>query len=78
MMKSGKPASLLLVALMILASATVVPLPGLENHPEGAAALKSDVASNDQSVLSGNSPHKFLIIIGSYFIFFTPYPQALF
>ncbi|KAM3182688.1 hypothetical protein ACTXT7_011812 [Hymenolepis weldensis] len=54
MMKSGKPASLLLVALMILASATVVPLPGLENHPEGAAAaaLKSDVTSNDQSVLS--------------------------
>ncbi|VUZ42342.1 unnamed protein product [Hymenolepis diminuta] len=51
MMKSGKPASLLLVALMILASATVVPLPGLETHPEEAVALKSDVASNDQSVL---------------------------
>ncbi|VDN99550.1 unnamed protein product [Rodentolepis nana] len=53
MMKSGKPASLLLVALMILASATVLPLPGLESYPEGAAALKTDVAANDQSVLAG-------------------------
>ncbi|KAM7540780.1 hypothetical protein Aperf_G00000025987 [Anoplocephala perfoliata] len=55
-MKSGKPASLLLVALMILASATVLPLPGLENHSDTTAAvLKNDVSSEGQSVLSGRS-----------------------
>lgn len=54
-MKSGKPASLLLVALMILASAAVLPLPGLEYRSEGAASLKTDVAANDQSVLAGRS-----------------------
>lgn len=56
-MKSGKPASLLLVALMILASATVLPLPGLEDHSDTAATvLKGDVSSSDQSVLSGEDP----------------------
>ncbi|KAL5103499.1 Cyclic AMP-responsive element-binding protein 3-like protein 4 [Taenia crassiceps] len=48
-MKSGKPASLLLVALMILASATILPLPDLD-----APTLK-DVSAADQGVLSGRS-----------------------
>ncbi|EUB57190.1 Cyclic AMP-responsive element-binding protein 3-like protein 4 [Echinococcus granulosus] len=48
-MKSGKPASLLLVALMILASSTILPLPGLD------APISKDVAAADQGVLSGRS-----------------------
>lgn len=49
-MKSGKPASLLLVALMILASATILPLPGLD------APISKDVSAADQGVLSGMFP----------------------
>ncbi|KAL5967600.1 Cyclic AMP-responsive element-binding protein 3-like protein 4 [Taenia solium] len=47
--KSGKPASLLLVALMILASATILPLPGLD------APASKDMSTADQGVLSGRS-----------------------
>ena len=63
-MKSGKPASLLLVALMILASATILPLPGLE-APSGisqkemaadapaVAAVGAGATASDQGVLPG-------------------------
>ncbi|VDM18850.1 unnamed protein product [Hydatigera taeniaeformis] len=47
--KSGKPASLLLVALMILASATILPLPALDT------LASKDLSAADQGILSGRS-----------------------